>query len=766
MECEHISAYTENQDPDLWIQSIETQGKRKKWSDRQKEIAFYSRITDKVRDWLLTSNHSNWQELKNEFVIKFSTTNAFTIPMDDLSRSHPISDSYGFTLVDSNHNLDTNNTSAILSSTSTFHSTSSSTSSNLSMSQDVRNDQSTRIYQQWSLARLYISQAIFVGIQFVLLKYRMWKTKHYSNGYRSYKRNGEKMRVWDDLGQRILNSDMEVTKQVFNTTSGFAWIKPSGRLQQVIREVIETAIDLDVYESPGARQILRQILSCLNVITHHRLGKMVRSLKDAKPTTKMSDRVNSERIMAVKYCVEEIIRTLCLTCYDLRHSSTFDEWFVDTSIVRLEQCQQIVHKLGVCRIIVQLCKVQGPLQAYHKVLTQTIDNPNDNWKLVSGYMASDNLTHVKILSLLHLSQYMEDEDQTDIVHAKVAVDSNYYIFTAHSEPDPLTKEQRSATLNAYGRACLAHVRAPRKHFRLQLKRAVLKSDTLIPIYSLEIPLLPHISTIIYDQMVIHAPSVDHRPWDQFSQIVERRGGFIVDVRFLHMALCLLYLTIVCLTMTLAITYNDYIRPNGIDPTSLTSLVSVVLALLLHGYISIAAKDMSWWEFFKGEKVVYEIDAKQLLKWGITLPGFIRYLRDDKELSTRLLSPDQACYLGYKLKGATRIILPITNKVLLASGYIVATECDYATNDWQRKTSLITLPNKLGKIRNSWKASWSMDVDKIKSARPNTVKHADIWHTQEKAIKRNVAAKYIDGGHAIINGAYPGAIPSRSSFFEM
>ncbi|KAI9282513.1 hypothetical protein BC943DRAFT_362612 [Umbelopsis sp. AD052] len=633
------------------------------------------------------------------------------------------------------------------------------------MSQDYLNDQSIYISQQWSLVRLYLSQAIFVGIRFVLLKYRMWKMNYYSNGYRSYKRNGERKRVWDDLGQRILTSDMEITKQVFNTTSGFAWIKPSGKLKDVIRDVIDLAVSLEIYDSPEARQVLCQISYCLNVISLYRLGNMVEKLKQSTSTVKMSDRVNSERVMAIKYCVEEIVRDLCFSCYHMRHSSTFDEWFVDTSVVRLEQCQQIVHKLIVCRTIIQLCKVHGPLQAYHKVLTQTIDHPNDNWRLVSGYMATHTLTHVKILSLLHLSQYWDD-DQPNVMHAKVAVDSNYYIFTTSFLPDPMTKEQRSAMINAYGRAHLSRIRVPHRHFHSQLKRAVLRNDTLIPICSLEIPLLRNVSTIIYDQMVIHAPSVDYRPWDQFSRIVERRGGFVVDVRLLHMILCLFYLGIICLTMVLAITYNADIRPNGIDPTSLTSLVSVVLTLILHGYISIAAKDMTWWEFFKGEKVVYEIDAKQLLKWGITLPGFIRYLRDDKELSTRLLSPDQACYLGYKLEGATRIILPITNKVLLASGYIVATECDYETENWQRKTSLITLPNQLGKIRKLWKASWSMDVNKIKYARPNTVKDADIWHTQNKFIKRNETARYIDGGHAIINGAYPGAIPSRSSFFEL
>ncbi|KAI8576927.1 hypothetical protein K450DRAFT_274243 [Umbelopsis ramanniana AG] len=764
MECEQIPPYSENQDPDIWIQGIERQATLKKWSDRQKEIAFYSRVTDKVRDWLLLRDHSNWQELKNEFVIKYRTTHSITMPLEDLPRSHHSSFSDSFTLVDSNTSLDIGNTSTFSSNIRTFQSISLTAPSGFFMSQDYVNEQTTYIRQQWSLTRLYISQVIFVGIQFILLKYRMWKTSYYSNGFRSRNRNGDKMRAWDDLGQRILNSDMEITKQIFDTTSGFAWIKPSGKLKDVIREVIEMAISLEVYETAEARQVLRQISCCLNVISLCRLGYMVQSLKFSTSTVKMSDRINSERVMAIKHCVEEIVRSLCFTCHNQRHSSTFDAWFVDTSVVRLEQCQQIVHKLSVCRTILQLCKMQGPLQAYHKVLTQTIHNPNENWKLVSGYMATHTLTQVKILSLLHLSQFWEDDDQSNIMHTKVAFDSKYYIFTKPFEPDPMTKEQRSAMANAYGRAFLARIRVPHRHFHSQLKRAVLRSDTLIPICGLEVPILPNVSTIIYDQMVILAPSVDYRPWDQFSRIVERRGGFIVDVRFLHMTLCLLYLATVCLTMTLAITYNAYIRPNGIDPTSLTSLVSVVLTLILHGYISIAAKDMTWWEFFKGEKVVYEIDAKQLLKWGISLPGFIRYLRDDKELATRLLSSDQACYLGYKLEGATRIILPITNKVLLAAGYIVATECDYDTPNWQRKTSLITLPNQLGKLRKSWKASWSMDVDKIRYARPNTVKDVDIWHTQNRLIKRNETARYIDGGRAIINGAYPGAIQPRNSFF--
>jgi hypothetical protein len=73
---------------------------------------------------------------------------------------------------------------------------------------------------------------------------------------------------------------------------------------------------------------------------------------------------------------------------------------------------------------------------------------------------------------------------------------------------------------------------------------------------------------------------------------------------------------------------------------------------------------------------------------------------------------------------------------------------------------------LEKYRKFWKTSWSMGLEKIKYARPNTVKCADIWHTQERFIKQNVAARYVNGGHAIVHGAYPGAIPPRSSFFEM
>jgi hypothetical protein len=407
-----------------------------------------------------------------------------------------------------------------------------------------------------------------------------------------------------------------------------------------------------------------------------------------------------------------------------------------------------------CRTILQACRLTGPLQAPHRVLTQVKENPETNWKLVSACVLCDELANVKILSLLHLAQNLEEE-ASKIVQTKAHCDSRYYIYTKGYKKEALEDEVYSILTIAYARNLLGHYKWRRWRHSRALKKAITSSNTCISLHNMEVPPSNWSTVVIYDTMALLAVGVDYRLINRAERIAERRGGYVVSVKFEHITIGLVYTLVLVITFTLSVVYNDSVRGNGSDPTSLTSLVALLLALILNVYKSMAAKDMTWWEFFKGEKVVYEIDSEQLLKWGFTLPGFIRYLRDDNQLAIRLLSSNQGCYLGYKLMGATKIMLPTTNKVLLAAGIIVAKEYDYHSAWWQRKTVLINLSNKLGRPRDGWNASCSIDVDKVKFARRNVVLTTNIWHTLEKPVKRNMAAMYIDFGNAVINGNFFG-----------
>lgn len=502
----------------------------------------------------------------------------------------------------------------------------------------------------------------------------------------------------------------------------------------------------------SSRQMLHQIAACINVLTYDKIGRLL--WDNYALESDVDRRIGCERVVAIRYCLEEILLPLCSLCPRTKDDKAFDAWFMDTSIIRLEQCQNILTRFAMCRTILQACRLTGPLQAPHRVLTQVKENPETNWKLVSACVLCDELANVKILSLLHLAQNLEEE-ASKIVQTKAHCDSRYYIYTKGYKKEALEDEVYSILTIAYARNLLGHYKWRRWRHSRALKKAITSSNTCISLHNMEVPPSNWSTVVIYDTMALLAVGVDYRLINRAERIAERRGGYVVSVKFEHITIGLVYTLVLVITFTLSVVYNDSVRGNGIDPTSLTSLVALLLALILNVYKSMAAKDMTWWEFFKGEKVVYEIDSEQLLKWGFTLPGFIRYLRDDNQLAIRLLSSNQGCYLGYKLMGATKIMLPTTNKVLLAAGIIVAKEYDYHSVWWQRKTVLINLSNKLGRPRDGWNASCSIDVDKVKFARRNVVLTTNIWHTLEKPVKRNMAAMYIDFGNAVINGNFFG-----------
>lgn len=123
----------------------------------------------------------------------------------------------------------------------------------------------------------------------------------------------------------------------------------------------------------------------------------------------MDKRIGCERVAAIRCCLEEILLPLCSLCPRAKDAKAFDAWFVDTSIIRLEQCQNILNRLAMCRTIFQAGTLTGPLQAPHRVLTQVKENPETNWKLVSACVLCGELANVKILSLLHLAQNLEKE---------------------------------------------------------------------------------------------------------------------------------------------------------------------------------------------------------------------------------------------------------------------------------------------------------------------------------------------------------------------
>ncbi|KAH8548316.1 hypothetical protein BGW37DRAFT_184923 [Umbelopsis sp. PMI_123] len=520
MECENIITYSEDQDPEVWIQDIEMQAILKNWTDKQKEIVFYTRITDTVRDWLLNRNLSNWNELKNEFIIKYKPTDSLATCMEELTRTNDRSDISDRTLVDSSPSICNEHSNIMLTDNTEVHRISSSVFSNYSRLRNFINVQSRYANQQYSLAYLYITQAIIVGFRYATLKYWIWKTNYFGNGYISYRSSGETTKYRNEVGQRILCSDMEITKQIFDTTSTFAWIKPSGRLLDVIQHVIAMAIDLNVYKSQRQCKILYQISFCLNVITVDSLRSMLWDLTSSGSASNVSERMNCERAMAINYCVK-LIRSLLLTIRSIKNFDTYEYWLIDTSVIRLELCQETLHGIGVCQMILQACKTQGPLQAYHKVFTQTAENPSSNWRLVSGFTFTFGKMHVKILSLLHLLQYMEDDNYANIVHSETVVDSRYYIITGGYHNEILKPEQCSVIINAYGRNTLGHIKNPLHPGSLTLKKAIIRSDTSIPIYHLEIPLFSHTSTIIYDKMVIHCPNVNYRLWMDFRTTLWR-----------------------------------------------------------------------------------------------------------------------------------------------------------------------------------------------------------------------------------------------------
>jgi hypothetical protein len=173
-----------------------------------------------------------------------------------------------------------------------------------------------------------------------------------------------------------------------------------------------------------------------------------------------------------------------------------------------------------------------------------------------------------------------------------------------------------------------------------------------------------------------------RLWGDYRMICEREAkrdlfklltsrGYEVDVKFLVYPFLIMLVSLALFVFVAGISRVSWFIIDGVDPTSLTSLVLVIEGLLLAIIVSTAARDWSWYDMIRG-KIYYEDynDIPKMIKPDIDLTMFYIHLMWFQDEYIKFINPLNACFLKGEKSGNSFLPRTANGLEMAAAGYLI------------------------------------------------------------------------------------------------
>lgn len=197
----------------------------------------------------------------------------------------------------------------------------------------------------------------------------------------------------------------------------------------------------------------------------------------------------------------------------------------------------------------------------------------------------------------------------------------------------------------------------------------------------------------YDARTFASRFTEYDRMVSYSSVTKRDGGLIIRRAVLvNSTIIMIYIVILISVLAGGIRNSDELKNFNIDPTSLTSLVAVLLALTLQLYVSVTTATGSLTNFFKLSVDKGYLTERSLKQYGYTIPQFIDKIRDGNDPIIESCSRLGACYLPVNLDGNIQIKMEVYMNDIILGGYIpihVAGKGTYIVN------------GKSSKYNNDW-----------------------------------------------------------------
>lgn len=159
--------------------------------------------------------------------------------------------------------------------------------------------------------------------------------------------------------------------------------------------------------------------------------------------------------------------------------------------------------------------------------------------------------------------------------------------------------------------------------------------------------------------------------------ISQRGDSTVLVRkvYANLFVLILYVIIILSTLTLSLKNSETLNSKNVDPTSLTSLVAVILALALQVYVSIVSYGGNLSTFLRLYIEKATLDEATALKLGLNAVTLCDTVinGDDELLYT--LSTSGACYLDGRSQGNIKVEMQIRTPHLEMVGIVYVMTSD-------------------------------------------------------------------------------------------
>jgi hypothetical protein len=216
--------------------------------------------------------------------------------------------------------------------------------------------------------------------------------------------------------------------------------------------------------------------------------------------------------------------------------------------------------------------------------------------------------------------------------------------------------------------------------------------------------------------------IQHGMFESKSRVTERDGGLIIrKAKVINLLILLSYVLILITTLASGLIWANELSRYNIDPTSLTSLIAVILALSLQLYVSVTSTSGSIATFFKMKTDRGTLTEKRLIEYGYTIPQFIEEIRTGNDVLINACSRLGACYLPSSSKGSIQVDLVVQIIDMALGGY-----------------KFVIVPGKGIHIVDSGDQKFDKQRGKIllynKSARPITRSGLFHYHIHDRSIK--------------------------------
>jgi hypothetical protein len=148
-----------------------------------------------------------------------------------------------------------------------------------------------------------------------------------------------------------------------------------------------------------------------------------------------------------------------------------------------------------------------------------------------------------------------------------------------------------------------------------------------------------------------------------------RSGLLKTEKLFRFCIVIIYAASLILTLTLSIYNSSILKNYNVDPTSLTSMIAVIIALLHQAVMALYADEMTMDDFIKGRQRITNITPAMLQKLYCTRVSLLSWLMSGRsKLTSRMMAATNCLIPGEKTGD---IVVPggWTADMLLRAGYV-------------------------------------------------------------------------------------------------